>query len=173
MSHTINCASHLTVMLTPRRAKFTVRQVIKMIKARGLEFDTIACRGVSGLLIAPIVAMRLNKSLLVVRKGEDTHSPYHVEGNYGAKRYLILDDFIDNGGTVRDIINGIFDASRKARCVGFIAYKRLSLEQSMQPFEHQMERAWWDHESDVAEKFFPSAYNHAVATGEKHEQPQA
>ncbi len=99
--YNIRCVSHLTPMLDPKRARYTVKQVIKMIKARGLKFDAIACRGVSGLLIAPIVAMRLNKTLIVVRKGEKTHSCYVVEGDHAAKRYLILDDFIASGATVR------------------------------------------------------------------------
>ena len=57
MARCVVCAAHLTPMLTPERAKFTVRQVVKMIRTRGLQFDAIACRGISGMLIAPIVAM--------------------------------------------------------------------------------------------------------------------
>ena len=153
----IRCAAHLTTMLTPRRAKYTARQVVKMIKERGLEFDAIACRGVSGLLIAPIVAMRLNKTLIVVRKGEKTHSNYTVEGDHGAKSYLILDDFIDEGGTVRSITHCIFKANPSARCTGFIAYKRLSFEGSMTRFDVQMENAWWDNNADI-DSYFPNEY---------------
>jgi adenine/guanine phosphoribosyltransferase-like PRPP-binding protein len=160
--HQIRCASHLTMMLTPDRAKFTVRQVIKMIKDRGLEFDAIACRGVSGLLIAPIVAMRLGKSLIVVRKGEDTHSMYTVEGDHGARRYLILDDFIDQGDTVRAIASEIYATNRLARCVGFIAYKRLSYKDISTPWQHQMENAWWDNETTYIERFFPAGYVSAI-----------
>jgi adenine/guanine phosphoribosyltransferase-like PRPP-binding protein len=146
-------------MLTPKRAKYTVRQVIKMIKARGLEFDAIACRGVSGLLIAPVVAMRLNKTLIVVRKGEKTHSGYKVEGDHGAKRYLILDDFIDGGDTVRITIKDIYATNPAARCVGFIAYKRLSfMDRNVGTFEDQMQAAWWDQETTYVERFFPQAY---------------
>jgi hypothetical protein len=49
----IRCVNYLEPMLTPKRARYTVMQVVKMIKARGLEFDAIACRGLSALLIAP------------------------------------------------------------------------------------------------------------------------
>ena len=157
----IRCASHLVPMLTPDRAKYTVKQVVKMIKARGLKFDAIACRGVSGLLIAPIVAMRLNKSLIVVRKVEYTHSPYVVEGDYGARTYLILDDFIDKGATVRNIARNIYAVNKAARCIGFIAYKRLSWKDSAESFEYQMHCAWWDGHERPA-KFFPSGYNTAV-----------
>lgn len=158
----IRCAAHLTTMLTPRRAKYTARQVVKMIKERGLKFDAIACRGISGLLIAPIVAMRLNKTLIVIRKGEKTHSKYTVEGDHGAKNYLILDDFIDKGDTVKAITHCIFKANPSARCTGFIAYKQLSYEHAKCEdvnFEAEMKRAWWDHstEEDI-DMYFPSNY---------------
>lgn len=150
----IRCASHLTPMLDPKRARYTVKQVIKMIKARGLKFDAIACRGVSGLLIAPIVAMRLNKTIIVVRKGEKTHSCYAVEGDHAAKRYLILDDFIDSGNTIRVTGEEIHKVNEDAKCVGFIAYKRLSFKDATDSFEGQMERAWWD-EEELPSRFFP------------------
>jgi adenine/guanine phosphoribosyltransferase-like PRPP-binding protein len=160
--HSIRCASHLTPMLDPERAKFTVKQVIKMIKARGLKFDAIACRGVSGLLIAPIVAMRLGKFLIVVRKGEKTHSCYEVEGDHGAQRYVILDDFIDAGDTVKAITSKIYAVNPEARCAGFIAYKRLSYKNSNTPFGIQMEQAWWDQETTYTNRFFPDEYIVAV-----------
>ena len=155
--HEIRCASHLVPMLNPKRARFTAKQVVRMIRERKLEFDAIACRGISGLLIAPIVAMRLNKTLIVVRKGEKTHSGYEVEGDHGAKRYLILDDFIDCGDTVRAITEQIFVVNQGARCVGFIAYKRLSFDTD-EPFERQMDRAWWDQETTDINRFFPEEY---------------
>src|SRR5271169_4733500 len=83
---TIICAGHLRPMLEPKRARYTVKQVVKMIREKQLVFDAIACRGVSCLLIAPIVAMRLNKTLIIVRKdGEKTHSGYTIEGDHAAK----------------------------------------------------------------------------------------
>ena len=155
--HKISCAPHLTTMLNPARAKYTAKQVVKMIKARGLQFDAIACRGVSSLLISPIVAMRLNKSLIVVRKGEKTHSAYKVEGDHGAKRYLIIDDFIDSGDTIREIAKDIFDVNKDAQCVGFIAYRRLSFKDSGNSFETEMKSAWWDGEK-APSRFFTAQY---------------
>ena len=154
--HKIRCASHLTVMLNPARAKYTAKKVVKMIKARGLKFDAIACRGVSSMLISPIVAMRLNKSLIVVRKGEATHSSYIVEGDHGARRYLIIDDFIDSGDTIRAITEEIYDVNKDAQCVGFIAYKRLSFK-DRNSFETEMKKAWWDQE-ETPSRFFTAQY---------------
>jgi adenine/guanine phosphoribosyltransferase-like PRPP-binding protein len=160
--HNISCAGHLRAMLSPAIAKHTVRQVVKMVRARNIEFDAIACRGVSGLLIAPIVAMRLNKTLIVVRKGENTHSPYTVEGDHGANTYLILDDFIDVGDTVRQIAKEIYVVNPKARCAGFIAYSSLSYKDTDHSFKEEMENAaWWDGHNDFL-RFFPEKYVTAV-----------
>ena len=153
----ICCADHLVPMLNPKQARYTVKQVIKMIRTMGLRFDAIACRGVSGLLIAPIVAMRLNKTLLIVRKKEETHSHFEVEGNHGAKHYIILDDFIESGDTVKEIAKAIHKVNPTAHCVGYIAYKRLSeLPRTFckKPFKEEMKLAWWDEEK-APERFFP------------------
>ena len=121
----VRCASHLRTALLPDVAKHTVARICKFVRQYNIEFDAIACRGLSGFLIAPIVAMRLKKTLLCVRKGEKTHSCNEVEGDYYAKTYLILDDLIDSGSTVQAIVNSIKAVNKDARCVGFIAYKRL------------------------------------------------
>ena len=79
-----------------------------------------------------------------------------VEGDRGAQRYLILDDFIDGGDTVRAIISEIFVVNPEARCVGFIAYKRLSyMNEKSSNFEEVMDQAWWDDESNYQARFFP------------------
>jgi len=154
----ICCAYHLVPMLNPKQARYTVKQVIKMIRTMGLRFDAIACRGVSGLLIAPGVALRLNKTLLKVRKKkEEAHSSFLVEGDRGAKRYIILDDFIESGDTVKEIAKAIHKVNPTAHCVGYIAYKRLSeLPRTFckEPFKKEMTRAWWDAEK-APERFFP------------------
>ena len=123
--HQVHCAPHLRIALLPEVAKHTVARICKLVRQRNIEFDAIACRGLSGLLIAPIVAMRLKKTLLCVRKGEKTHSTYPVEGDTKAKTYVILDGFIDTGSTVSAIVGAIKTFNTEARCIGFIAYKQL------------------------------------------------
>jgi adenine/guanine phosphoribosyltransferase-like PRPP-binding protein len=74
---------------------------------RGLDFEVIACRGVSGIGFASILAYRMSKGLLVVRKpGEGSHSEYReVEGCYPNKGggWIIVDDLISTGNTVISI----------------------------------------------------------------------
>ena len=68
------------------------------------RFDAIAVRGISGLLVGVPLALRLDKQLIVVRKPkDDTHSPYMVEGYAAGERYLIVDDFVSTGATVKEI----------------------------------------------------------------------
>ncbi len=57
-------------------------------KLRGLDFDAIAFTGSSGALIAPMLAWRLGKGLILVRKGGPrTNVPHHerCRGNAGCQ----------------------------------------------------------------------------------------
>lgn len=89
-------------------------------------FDAIAFRGVSGALVAPIVAYLLKKDVLVVRKprtDETSHSYLTVEGtDAAAPRYLIVDDLIATGKTVDAIIDAVYQSRSKAECVGVYCY---------------------------------------------------
>jgi len=88
-----------------------VSGLVKLIKESEIEYDSIACRGVSGLMIASPVALRLNKPLIVIRKGtSNCHSSIAVEGYLSPDlRYIIIDDFISSGNTIKEIIKEIED----------------------------------------------------------------
>lgn len=110
----------LDAMHKDRRGE-TIARAIRDLS--GVEFGTIAVRGVSGLLIGPILAERLSKQICVVRKpGEDRHSGYEVEGKpEGA--YIIVDDLIDSGSTVRAIVAAMQAAyDTPPTCAGFYGY---------------------------------------------------
>jgi len=92
------------------------------------EFDAIAFRGLSGALLAPIVALQMGKTLIAVRKGESTHSSRDVEGDYGARRYVIIDDIVSSGDTVRAIIADIKTENPEAYCIGVYQYLRTNAE---------------------------------------------
>lgn len=118
----IQCAAHLSTALTPQKLRKAVAATIKFLK--GKDFDAIAFRGLSGQLFAPIIAIRLRKTLLAVRKGEDTHSTQMVEGDLGARNYIIIDDFIAGGNTVNQIIKEIYAVRPSIKCVGYFGYNR-------------------------------------------------
>jgi len=100
----------------PILLKSMVEDAAKVIKASGVAFDAIACRGVSGMLVAVPLSIMMGKPLIIVRKEKSdnwkertTHSKYDIEfGIMGtAVTYIIVDDLIDTGDTIRAIIDGI------------------------------------------------------------------
>ena len=81
--------------------------VIEDLLLEAEDFKVIAVRGVSGLLFGSILAYRMNKGLVVVRKpGESTHSGMVVEGCFPdvGEGWVIVDDLVATGGTVAEII---------------------------------------------------------------------
>lgn len=91
-----------------------------------LDFDAIAFRGLSGALISPTLALMLEKTLCAVRKPstqEVSHGFYQVEGDQGARRYIIVDDFISSGTTVCDILKEMAAYAPAAVCVGFYSVR--------------------------------------------------
>ena len=107
--------------ITP--AEFTER--MKLASARFLklkkeiDIDALAFCGSSGCAIAFSLATTHHIPLIYVRKlNESSHSNYTVECNdstINIKKYLIVDDFVDTGGTVNHIVKSI---RKYARNVG-------------------------------------------------------
>lgn len=83
-----------------------------------LDFDSIAFRGMSGALIAPAVAANLNKNIILVRKNETRYSTLEVEGPIGPQKYIIIDDFVHTGATVKAILEAIKKFEPLAKCQG-------------------------------------------------------
>ena len=109
---------HFRVALHPEKVRELIPDVKRILK--GVKFEAIAFRGNSGALIAPIVALHLKKTLIMVRKTtEGTHSYKMVEGDWAAKRYIIVDDCIDTGKTARVIQREIKTWS-SAECLGVL-----------------------------------------------------
>jgi len=68
---------------------------------QGVEFDTFVARGLSGILVAPLLARAMSRNFLIVRKpNEGSHSSCAIEGTFGRK-WIFLDDFIAGGATFR------------------------------------------------------------------------
>lgn len=89
------------------------QQIEKLRKT--LPFDALAFTGTSGSAVAYPISAQLKIPLICVRKTEDNNHYFQaIEGCVGAKRYLIIDDFIESGETVRRIIRTI----REDACMG-------------------------------------------------------
>lgn len=97
-------SAYLWNALTPENRRQVIAAAVRVLRPHAAEFDAIVFRGMSGALIAPSVADRLKKNLVMVRKPEDGshHSCFTVEG-VASERYVIVDDFISTGNTIDQI----------------------------------------------------------------------
>ncbi len=107
-----------------------VRNLEKLRKQKKVKFDAIAFRGMSGAAVAYPVSVLAGYHLIAVRK--EDHSEHHgrnVEGSESRKirRYIILDDFICSGNTIKAIIHAI-DKEKNIdvppECVGVAIYNK-------------------------------------------------
>lgn len=109
----------------PTRNK-TIEELVQYIQSSNLKFDSLVVTGISGLVIGSILSYKINKNLCVVRKNRKTHSLLKVEsGKDVIDSYLIIDDIMDSGKTVRSIIKELRNADRISglkRCIGGIFY---------------------------------------------------
>ena len=117
----IQGASHTCHVLNHKvRNKIIIKAVCDLRKISN-TFDSIACCGVSGLMVVPQIAELLNKNIIVVRKGERCYSEFRTEG-VAPFQYIILDDLICSGGTVKHIKRVIKDEYSRSHCVGVYCY---------------------------------------------------
>lgn len=91
------------------------------------QFDAVVFRGISGALVGPSIADRLEKDICVVRKRENSHSCYMVEGRIG-RPFLIVDDVMMTGETARTILRAYRDCQQNPRreiprCAGIYLYR--------------------------------------------------
>ena len=85
------------------------------------DFEAIAFRGMSGALVSIPLALKMGKTLIMVRKpDEDTHSSYPVEGDTQAKRYVIVDDFVASGDTVKAVKRAVLKFAPDSECIGVL-----------------------------------------------------
>jgi len=115
-----------TPEIFPRTVDSTIKKVEELKKET--DFDTIAFTGISGAAMAFILSHWLDVPLLCVRKqGESSH--YHqltrkiLEGNvHDVRKYIIVDDFIASGSTLRRVVDAINHGNYMAKCVGLVMY---------------------------------------------------
>jgi orotate phosphoribosyltransferase len=109
--------------IEPKSLKDFISKAVKDL--RNKDFDAIVFSGYSGALVAPAVALRLKKHLIVVRKaGTDSHSSQTVEGYRGEKcKYIFLDDFVSLSKTIKRCIKKTRNWVPNSQCVGAYFYK--------------------------------------------------
>ena len=86
----IQGASHTCRVLNHKvRNKAIIKAVCDLRKITK-EFDSIACCGVSGLMVVPQIAEILNKHIVIIRKQGQSYSTFSMEG-VTPFRYVIID----------------------------------------------------------------------------------
>lgn len=123
----IESVSYLFRALDPGARKVMISSIINVLSEH--EFDAVAFRGISGALVAPIIAYEMGKTVLAVRKltrkdNDHCHSHHKVEGDIAARRYVVIDDCISSGNTLREILAEIAKAAPLAECIGIVRYDR-------------------------------------------------
>jgi orotate phosphoribosyltransferase len=119
-------SDYLQPALEHKQVARTVKALVALIKHTNLKFSTIVFRGMSGALIAPIVAYKLHKQLAIVRKqGDGSHSGARLEGHVNFKHYIIIDDFIRSGSTIATILSTVQELNPHAvQCMAIFCYRR-------------------------------------------------
>lgn len=97
--------------------KVAAREIRKL--KRRLKFTHLAFRGSSGAAIAYPLSAATGIKLIHVRKSKEKSHGIAIEGSGQCEKYLIVDDFVSEGTTAREIIKAI---GGKAECVGIALY---------------------------------------------------
>ena len=99
-----------------------VQQTSRDLRPHLDRFDSIAVRGVSGIVVGAPVSLQLRKPLVVVRKKDERSHDTNVlvNGQRAGERVLFLDDLIAGGTTRRAVWQAITDLGR--RLVGEYTY---------------------------------------------------
>ena len=112
---------HRTVM----GLDLAVARCINALTPVAETFDAVYVTGLSGVVPGAVVCHLLRKELLVLRKDHEYSTDSHgvlVEGvakERDALRYVILDDFVANGGTMRRLLQY---RPRHGEIVGVVLY---------------------------------------------------
>jgi translation initiation factor IF-1 len=95
-----------------------VNDAVEALRPHVGKFDSIAFRGTSGAMIAPAVAAALGKHMTLVRKDDGHHEIGPISGRINMPAYIILDDLVATGNTVKAIQTVLGGRSPASRCVG-------------------------------------------------------
>lgn len=140
-------SSYLGAVFDPERLPRTIEKTLEAAKALWEKhgYDTIAFSGMSGAAIAFILSHQMRIPILCVRKsGDSSHfvNPNRLlEGNLGVRKYLIVDDFISSGRTVKYIMDTISNEVYDAKCVAMLMY---SANWDSSPFTRPESKERWD-----------------------------
>lgn len=117
-------SDYLAPLFQPDLFTKKVNSMVRLIRSSNIKFKAIAFTGMSGSMIGPAIAARLKKDMILIRKGsDDCHTSKEVEGRKDIKSYIIIDDRIVTGNTVKSIVNGVSSFTKnQAKLMGVFLY---------------------------------------------------
>lgn len=102
---------HLSTALEPRKLRQAVAWCLKEIRGLPQRPQTIVCQGISGHAVAFPVSVITGCKIVTFRKGEMSGSDgaserygYNMLGDDVVGRYVVIDDFVDTGSSVRTMV---------------------------------------------------------------------
>lgn len=128
------CASHLgDIFMYPDKYGQLVDRIADQLEAlrKKQSFTGMVFRGLSGAALAYPLSARLHIPLICVRKKDENSHGRDVEGpQANVRRYIILDDFIETGQTIKDLLKAMDDQNKwnkpskhnRVRCSGIVLY---------------------------------------------------
>ena len=125
MNHVdLKCACWIIPLVDPAKRRTVLERTRVRIAGLG-AFDAIAFTGLSGSVIAGAISIAMDKYLYCVRKStENRHSDYAVEGPATGLRYVIIDDFISTGATIKRVIEMVgAHTDGQAVCAGVYLWR--------------------------------------------------
>jgi len=117
----IQGAAHTSRLLSHKYRNKIIINSYSYLNKLDIYYDSIACCGTSGLMVVPQIAELLKKNIILVRKQIDGYSDFLVEGS-AANQYIIIDDLVCSGNTVKHIIKNIRRETPRSKCVGVYCY---------------------------------------------------
>ena len=119
-------------IVNPAELKRVVKNISNKLNRDKLLFGikAVAVTGVSGLTVGSIISYNTGLPMIVVRKpNEKTHSDYSVEYSDSIEsknlNYCIIDDLIDSGKTIDNMILRIQKEEEGFKCTKIYLYHPL------------------------------------------------
>lgn len=117
---TLVACNHEKYIFGSETRNIIIDRIMNIVNPRVDEFDAIAVSGYSSSIISTIIADKLNKNVLLIRKSSDIrHSNFKVEG-FKNQRVLFIDDCVDSGDTLNRVRRGC--TTHNCTLVGLVLY---------------------------------------------------
>lgn len=124
-------ANYFHTILDRTSRKIILEEAVARLSS--ITFDTIVCRGRSGLAFAAPLAFLLDKELVVLNKMGSSHDmgKLAVAPDANVKNFIVVDDFMASGETINICLTVMLETYPKAKRVGVYLYRHYNSTSSI------------------------------------------